>query len=660
MYLRHFFVLIVFLLLAACSPVTEANDSTPVPSVAAATPLPVMQSALSDSLFNLTLVEEIGTGQFTQFVWSSDSSQLIGQATSGVWLFDNLDDLNASTGRLEGSVFVGAMTYSSDGRFFATSAGSNIYQDQPVTLYDANDGSLLFEFREAGVDDYMDIAFAPDGDTILALSNDGVLLEWATEDGSLIRTIDVDLNNLRHMAISPDGQWIAIGSSNNSTDDTPRETTWIVNYETEAINPLASQNGSITGMFFLNDNRLLITRNDSSLHIWNPETTAEPESSLTLSRTMSSPHLMDDGTVISGHVSDRIDLETGEISQAVDGRRMGRLSPDGAFAIGISTGSIKLFDVASQEEISIMETSSYTLDTVISMPDGLMLGNFPGGEALDIWDVETATIVASIESDVSTYSTYTASYDGSLIAGIPSFDDRIEIYDRETLELVYDLSIEGHQPAVIQFSDDGTRLLSYKISSEDDNSIYIWDMENGELYATLEQEYPIRSATFGVDNTQVIIGIFHADAQSITNQLILWDIESNEQQMTVSPDVAPARRITLAPDKSTLMVGGLNSLAGHVAYQFFDPTTLEAQSDALILDEAIVTAPVFNTESSLVINSLDRGSLYLWDVSAHQVIAQAPGKGGTWYYGIAFLSDDRILTTDSTGILNIWQFEDGE
>jgi WD40 repeat protein len=160
--------------------------------------------------------EQSQYGAVTEIAFSPNSQVMATASGDRSVKLHNLD--STSKKFMEGKVLEGqtgdtahpevlGMSFSSDGKIIATANYSRAVQIGAVQLFNSSDGKLL-KTLDKQQSPFWDVSFSPDGKTIAAASNDGMVKLWRS-DGTFIKTLPGHEGAVHSVAFSPDGKIIA-------------------------------------------------------------------------------------------------------------------------------------------------------------------------------------------------------------------------------------------------------------------------------------------------------------------------------------------------------------------------------------------------------------------------------------------------------------------
>ncbi|MEH2421798.1 MAG: serine/threonine-protein kinase [Nostoc sp.] len=195
-------------------------------------------------------------------------------------------------------------------------------------------------------------------------------------------------------------------------------------------------------------------------------------------------------------------------------------SPDGkTLASGSDDQTIKLWNLASGQEIHTLEGHSNWIWTVAFSPDGKTLASGSADKTIKLWNLETGKLIRTLQGHSDGVSSVAFSPDGKTLAsGGASKDMKIKLWNLETGKLIR--TLEGHTNGVVSvvFSPDRKTLAS----GSWDKTIKLWNLETGKLIRSLQGNTgPILSVAFAPDGVTFASG-------SKDKTIKLWNLKTGK------------------------------------------------------------------------------------------------------------------------------------
>lgn len=211
------------------------------------------------------------------------------QGTSALVWLDAHDQRVISEYFNEYPALIPGMAFSPDSRFLAL--GADRKTNHVITVFDTEEKKPIAKLIPAipagrAYENIEHIIFSPDGSMVIAGGLSGAVNVWATKDWRLIKTFKAHKGYVLSMAFSPDGKWLATGSSSSgkiawrynpdtkikteTTYDDPIKiwdaTTW------GQVKALPIRDKYTSSLAFLPDGKHLVSANEDRILFWDIQT----------------------------------------------------------------------------------------------------------------------------------------------------------------------------------------------------------------------------------------------------------------------------------------------------------------------------------------------------------------------------------------------------
>ena len=200
------------------------------------------------------------------------------------------------------------------------------------------------------------------------------------------------------------------------------------------------------------------------------------------------------------------------------------LSSNGDYLLsGGLDGTVKLWDIASGEQIKSYDVHERVVVSVTNSPDGNYFLTFSNEPQIKLWDINSGRLVRTFLGHQANVNTAQFSPDGKFILSGSNDKKAIlwEVASGDSLQV-----LEGHQEWIkaVAFSPDGKKVAT----GSADRSIRVWDLEHPEDVRVFSgHQAAITSLRFSPDNTSLLSGSNDHSAR-------LWDLATGKEVYTLS------------------------------------------------------------------------------------------------------------------------------
>jgi len=599
---------------------------------------------------------------------------------------------NLSTGGSSGMTLSPLVTFSSDGRWIASTTTNSVkvwdvMSGREVQTLSTAQASMASAFG------FSFVGFSADGKRLIALSD--AIRVWDTSNWSLLKSIDAASLNpaaasgLRGVAVGPDGNQIAFTYLNGDKTDV-RLYDLTSGAETRSIK-LDHQEGTLE-LSFAADGRLLAAGIvDKKLKLWDLTGKNQRDLGPTLN-DYSVIAFSRDGRVVSlseGYVVKLWDTAAGRELPPLNVPNNGVFTDRGAVFVGLNADGKKaatggfgtrtfLWDTDTGKQIQEFKGRSNWAYAVAFSADGNELS--VGGRTR--WDLRNGRGLRLLPSP-SDKQFAMPSRDGKLVATFAPNSNTITILEATTGKTLQTLA--GTAKAGIErarFSPDGKLIAAFSLpdgaptlASLRSNEVKIWETSSGREVQTLDVGLPPSDITFSDD------GQFLITMQS-QGEVSMWNVASGTKARTLKaspmanmPNLANMRNPGQMPNVADLNAM-VNDMLGSVAAGTMGRTVTQS---AFSPDGRIVATAGTETKSNLDLNAMMNnpknqkpsknrdpndymkdvkievtGHVAFWDAAtgAEAGAIKGHGKGIT---AVVFSRDGKRIATGSTdNTIKIW------
>jgi WD40 repeat protein len=477
---------------------------------------------------------------------SSDNSLLaVGSedCTVSLWNVDNGNLINKFKGYTD-NIF--HMTFSPDSTFLAIGVYSHIY------VIHVSSGRLLCCLID--IPRIKSISFSPDSRILTSCAEDKSIRVWKISDGSLLRTIDVNLvgkhNFVINIEISPNGSTIAaIGSSGGNIS------LWQISNGHQVGN-IASNKENLDRISFSPDARFLASskrnRTVQIFRVQDSNLQSEIEgNSCSIGSVSFSPNskLVAIGTWESGIKICRV--KDGLIINQLKGHdcrpvETVAFSPDGTqLASGGYDGDIIIWDVNIGCHLMKLRGHSDWVRSIKYSPDGELIASSSWDSTIRIWRAFDGKIIRTIKAYRESGESIAFSPDGKKLASV-SWGEGTKIWDVEDWKLDY--SISEHSPTYyVAISNKGEIIATSSI----DGLVRLWRVSDGSFIKQMKGIKNHGPIEFSLDDELMIKG-------TIEGHIGIYRISDGNCVNTLYGHMDRVTSLSMSPSGRFLASGGMD------------------------------------------------------------------------------------------------------
>jgi WD40 repeat protein len=480
------------------------------------------------------------------------------------------------------------------------------------------------------------------------------------------------LGDLRAIALSPDGLWLASGGQSGAF-------LWELS-DGQVRHRLEAHEVPVTALAFSPDSALLLTgARDGSVRLWSVEGGRELHSFHPHRREVSSLAWAPDGSMWVSASHDnyarvwshpegnlvRSLMSPGEFFNAAlftqDAARL--ITADTAI-----TNNVALWELSSGDRIRSFGEHSGPVRKLVMLTDNRLA---TGGDdaTVRIWNVATGErqqtlegltliinglaeglspdtlIGASLDGQAAGTATVAFSPDGTRVLTTIGFPQKAaRIWLTETGELEREFLGHGDWLTAGAFSNDGTRI----VTGADDRTVRLWNTESGALLRTFTGHLSgIRSVAISPDGTMVAGG-----GASFDPMARLWNVVSGQLTRLFEANAGAVTGLCFSPAGSELLVGWEDGLIRVFA---IDSGEIVRE---IVVPAAFLNAAVFSPDGNYILTgeSFPSFTARLWKTASGTLRRIFLGHTGS-VNAVAFSPDGQWLLSGGDNV-RLWDIRD--
>lgn len=319
-------------------------------------------------------------------------------------------------------------------------------------------------------------------------------------------------------------------------------------------------------------------------------------------------------------------------------------SPDGKLVASmewIKNNGIKIWDVVTGKQLRTLDHSGMG-NSIIFSPDGKLLASGGDDNTIKIWDVATGEVRKTLIGHSKFVNSIVFIADGRLLVS-GSDDNTIKLWDVGTGKEAR--TFTGHTKGVwsISLSPNGKVLAS----GSEDQTIKLWDVETGQVIRTLPGYTDfIQSVSFSPDGKILATG---GDDKTIK----LWDVESGKESKALKGHASYISSIVFSGDGKLIVSGSWDKTS-----KLWDVATGK-EVRTFTTYASHVNSVSFDRDRKTLVVSNDDDTIRLWDITKAEATRTISSHAKI---PEAILSPDgTILATRSVDrIIKLWNVSTGQ
>lgn len=305
-------------------------------------------------------------------------------------------------------------------------------------------------------------------------------------------------------------------------------------------------------------------------------------------------------------------------------------------------GKLSVFSTFGQGEV---------LRSLAFSPDGTVLAS-AGGNTEDfnirVWDVESGSLLQTLEGHSGIIWTVAFSPDGQMLASVSS-DGTGKIWDWQSGSLLETLNFTSEVVSVT-FSPDGQTLAIGGVEEWPNAAIWTFSVPSWQPGMKLSEFWNIPALVYSADGKTLVGG-------GTSRNVRVWRA-SDGSELFILNHSGQVSSLAISPDDSTIAAGlceasGENGSCTKGAVWFWDLYTgklIHKTSEIPNWVEGVA----YSTDGSLLIAGMRDGTLRFYTSTDYQLVFTTSSPGGSGIFTIS--PDGRLLaSTGNDGLIHLWK-----
>ena len=573
---------------------------------------------------------------------------------------------------------VSSIIFSPDSRIILTGS-----YDATVRLWEVSTGKEITVLK-GDSSPILSLAFSPSGKIIASGSSDKTIQLWEASTGRKISNLRGHSSPVLSLAFSPCGKMLASGSS----DKTVR--LWDISTEKELF-VINGHSSSVLSVAFSPDGKTIASgSSDKTIRLWKIPTEGQIMTFFAINEAIIKLRVKSFVSYLTSKIAFLNDYGTERISDTLlvsvfkghlDSVNSIAFNYEGnIIASASSDETVRLWEVATGNEISVLGGHLDSIQSVAFNPDGKVIATGSDDETVRLWAAKTGNVISVFKGHSGSIQSVAFNSDGETIAS-GSWDKTVRFWDVpkrnkiDTFKGNPDYTFNAH------FSSDGKTMAS----GSSDNTVRLWEVSTGEKIRTLKGH----SFSFSPDGNIIATGSYdntvrlwetstgkalsilkgHSDAVidvafSMDGKIIasgsydetvrLWRTSTGQELAVLKGHSGPVFGVSLSPDGKMVASGA----HGETVRLWEVPSGKEIAT--LKGHSATVFDVAFNMEGTTIASGSLDSTVRLWEVSSGKELSVLKGHSSS-VRGVSFSPNSKTLASCSAdNTVRLWNVLSGE
>ena len=493
------------------------------------------------------------------------------------------------------------------------------------------------------------VVFSPDNQWVASGSVDNTVKIWEFETGRELRALVGHTGAIKALARTTDGSRLASGSNDKTVK------IWEV-VSGKEINSFAVQDGSVEAIAFSFDGqKLAVGSSGNTVTIRDTANGQELYKLAEHTGAITALAFSRDGRFLASGSSDNTvkvwDVSKGRrirtLAKHTDKIKALQFSEDGENLVsGSFDKTVRLWKTSNGRELSVFRNHTGKVLTINFMPGGKLL-SADSDHIIKFWDIPSERELSSVvgrtgdsfgeEGESAVFSS-----DGKFLA-TGNGDRTAALFDAKTGEKLRILENHTSGSNGVAFSSDRHWLAAASI----DNTVKLWDLQTGQGLS------PLKGHT-----GYVTCLVFHPNNQNLASSSIdgtikVWDVLLGKTLYTLPGNTGSVKTLAIGSKGRLLVSGGIDQTV-----RLWNLET-KSQIGTLTGHAGEVTSVSISPNEQIIASASTDKTIKLWDVRAQAELRTLNGHTGK-VDSVAFSPDGRFLVSGSADkTVRVWEVATG-